>query len=59
MERRAELYASLGDNASELGTLARAADVWEAKLDNPDAAGEVLEKILAREPGSVTARDTK
>ncbi len=55
LERRAELYASLGDNASELGTLARAADVWEAKLDNPDAAGEVLEKILAREPGSVAA----
>ncbi|MEP6864250.1 MAG: tetratricopeptide repeat protein, partial [Deltaproteobacteria bacterium] len=27
----------------------------EAKLDNPDAAGEILEKILAREPGSVAA----
>jgi tetratricopeptide (TPR) repeat protein len=29
--------------------------VWEGKLDNPDAAGEILEKILAREPGSVAA----
>ena len=27
----------------------------KAKLDNPDAAGEILEKILAREPGSVAA----
>ncbi len=55
LERRAELYASLGDGPQELATLARAADVWESKLDNPDAAGEVLEKILAREPGSVAA----
>ena len=55
LERRAELHATLGDPTSELGALARAADVWEAKLDNPDAAGEVLEKILAREPGSVAA----
>ncbi|MBA3451983.1 MAG: tetratricopeptide repeat protein, partial [Deltaproteobacteria bacterium] len=36
-------------------TLARAADVWEGKLDNPDAAGDILEKILKREPGSVAA----
>ena len=35
--------------------LARAADVWESQLDNPDAAGEILEKILKREPGSVAA----
>jgi tetratricopeptide (TPR) repeat protein len=55
LERRAELYGSIGDHAAELGTLARAADVWEGKLDNPDAAGEVLEKILAREPTSVAA----
>jgi tetratricopeptide (TPR) repeat protein len=55
LERRAELHATLGDSTSELATLARAADVWEAKLDNPEAAGEVLEKILAREPGSVAA----
>src|SRR6185503_15733909 len=55
LERRAELHATLGDSTSELATLARAADVWEAKLDNPEAAGEILEKILAREPGSVAA----
>ena len=55
LERRAELYGTLGDGNAELATLARAADVWEAKLDNPDAAGEVLEKILKRDPSSVAA----
>ncbi|MBA3540616.1 MAG: tetratricopeptide repeat protein, partial [Deltaproteobacteria bacterium] len=55
LERSAELSATLGESAAEIATLARAADVWEGKLDNPDAAGEILEKILAREPGSVAA----
>ncbi|MEO8704973.1 MAG: tetratricopeptide repeat protein, partial [Kofleriaceae bacterium] len=55
LERLAELQGTLGDHSAEIATLARAADVWEAKLDNPDAAGEILEKILLREPGSVAA----
>ncbi|MBA2540341.1 MAG: tetratricopeptide repeat protein, partial [Deltaproteobacteria bacterium] len=55
LEKLAELYAKQGDAKAELGALARAADVWESKLDNPDAAGEILEKILQREPGSVAA----
>ena len=55
LEKRAELHVALGDINAELQTLARAADVWESKLDNPDAAGEILEKILEREPGSVAA----
>ena len=55
LEKRAELYAAQGDNAGEIATLARAADVWEGQLDNPDAAGDILEKILAREPTSVAA----
>jgi tetratricopeptide (TPR) repeat protein len=55
LERFAELQATLGDHAAEILALARAADVWEGKLDNPDAAGEILEKILQREPGSVAA----
>jgi tetratricopeptide (TPR) repeat protein len=55
LERLAELQATLGDGNAEIAALARAADVWEAELDNPDAAGEILEKILAREPGSVAA----
>ncbi len=55
LERLAEVYAVKDDSHAEIAALARAADVWEAKLDNPDAAGEILEKILQREPGSVAA----
>ncbi len=55
LERHAELHAAAGDAKAELAALARAADVWESKLDNPDAAGEILEKILKREPESVAA----
>src|SRR6185295_5027175 len=55
LERLAELDATLGDGTAEIAALARAADVWESQLDNPEAAGEILEKILAREPGSVAA----
>jgi tetratricopeptide (TPR) repeat protein len=55
LDRLADVHATLGDAKAEIEALARAADVWEGKLDNPDAAGEILEKILAREPGSVAA----
>ena len=55
LERRAELHGTLGDSDAEIQALARAADIWEGPLDNPDAAGEILEKILRREPGSVAA----
>ncbi len=55
LDRLADVHATIGDGKAEIEALARAADVWEAKLDNPDAAGEILEKILAREPGSVAA----
>ncbi|MBV8759380.1 MAG: tetratricopeptide repeat protein [Deltaproteobacteria bacterium] len=55
LEKRAELHAVQGDGPAEIQALARAADVWEGQLDNPDAAGEILEKILQREPGSVAA----
>lgn len=54
-ERRAELTASAGDARQEIHWLAQAADVWEGPLDNPDAAGEILEKILARDPSFVPA----
>ena len=55
LERLAELEGTLGNGSAELAVLARAADIWEGKLDSPDAAGEILEKILAREPGSIAA----
>jgi len=55
LERFAELQATLGDPHAEIATLARAADVWESKLDNPDAAGEILEKVLKRDADSGAA----
>jgi tetratricopeptide (TPR) repeat protein len=55
VERIAPLEAALTDHQAELAALARAADIWESRLDNPEAAGEILEKILQREPGSVAA----
>ncbi|HLL20624.1 MAG TPA: tetratricopeptide repeat protein, partial [Kofleriaceae bacterium] len=55
LERSADLHAATGDTTAEIAALARAADVWESKLDNPEAAGEILEKILRRQPDSVAA----
>ena len=52
---RAEAQGARGDQAGEVATLARAADIWETRLDNADAAGELLEKILARQPAFVPA----
>ncbi len=54
-QRRSETHAKAGDAQGEIAFLARAADVWEGKLENPDAAAEILEKILERQPGYVPA----
>ncbi|MEM9489880.1 MAG: hypothetical protein AAGC55_12095, partial [Myxococcota bacterium] len=55
LERLAELHGVAGEGRAEIAVLARAADVWEGKLDNPDAAAEILEKILLADPGYVPA----
>ncbi len=61
LERAAGVYARQaagGDGAArrkEIDCLARAADIWEGPLTNPDAAAEILEKILARQPNYVPA----
>jgi golgin subfamily B member 1 len=52
---QAERAAAAGNVAQELQLLARVADAWEGPLNNPDAAGEVLEKILHRDPDAVAA----
>src|SRR5262249_53872858 len=44
--RRAEVQGTRGEREAEVATLARAADVWEGRLGNADAAAEILEKIL-------------
>ena len=45
----------VGDTAGELASLVQAADVWEEKLQSPESATELLEKILARDPANVRA----
>lgn len=55
LERRADIHGTLGETRAEIDCLARAADVWDGPLENPDASGEILEKILAREPSYVPA----
>lgn len=54
LERRAEMHGAIGDG-QEVAALARAADIWEENLQDPDAAGDILEKILARDPDYVPA----
>ncbi len=46
---------ALGEVDAELRLLVRAADVWEEKLESPESAAEVLERILARDKGNVRA----
>ncbi|MEZ4367388.1 MAG: tetratricopeptide repeat protein [Kofleriaceae bacterium] len=55
LSRRAEVEAAAGDHDAELRALMRTADVWEGPLDDPAAAGEVLEKVLTRDPRAVAA----
>jgi tetratricopeptide (TPR) repeat protein len=54
-ERHADVRGTLGDAEGEIALLARAADTWEGPLGNADAAGEILEKILKRDPRYVPA----
>ena len=54
-QNRAEMCAVLDDVPNELRWLAQAAEIWESKLENPDEAAEILEKILVRDPNSVAA----
>ncbi len=53
--RRAEAEKQRGEADEELRALIKAADVWEGPLENPEAAGEVLEVILERKPEFVPA----
>lgn len=55
LQRVADVVGTLGDTAREVEYLARAADVWDGPLENAEAAGEILEKILQREPNYVPA----
>ena len=56
--RWADLAAAQGDAEDEVGHLVRAADIWERRLGSADAATEILERILARNPRFVPALTT-
>jgi tetratricopeptide (TPR) repeat protein len=55
IEREADVLSALGDDGAERAALTRAADVWESQIGDLDAAGDVLENILKRDPESVPA----
>jgi tetratricopeptide (TPR) repeat protein len=53
--RNAAAGAGAPAKRKEIDCLARAADIWEGPLGNPDEAADILEKILARQPDYVPA----
>lgn len=55
LQRSAVLQAGQGDRAGQIQSLCREADIFELKLDEPDAATRILEEILLQDPGSVAA----
>lgn len=55
LDKRIERCAQRGDAAGEVELLVRAAGVWEEKLNSGDAAAELCEKALARDPRCVPA----
>jgi tetratricopeptide (TPR) repeat protein len=56
--KRADLAKAAGDKEGEVASLVRAADVWERRLENAEAATEILERILAANPRYVPALTT-
>jgi tetratricopeptide (TPR) repeat protein len=55
LKRHAEVLAGRGDSAGEVEQLVTAARIWNDRIENPEAAGEVLEEILERDEENVTA----
>lgn len=55
LQRRANFQAVSGDLAGQVQTLTRAADVWADELGQLDAASEILEAIVSRDPGCTPA----
>jgi tetratricopeptide (TPR) repeat protein len=55
LRKHAGACAAEGDVTGEVEQLAAAARVWNDELENPEAAGEVLEEILKRDEGNITA----
>lgn len=55
LKRRAEQHGALGERPEEVRQLVRVARLWEERLESPEAASEILEEILQKEPDNITA----
>jgi tetratricopeptide (TPR) repeat protein len=56
--RHADAAAKARRGDEEVALLIRAAEIWERKLESPDAATELLERVLSRDPNNVRAMIT-
>src|SRR6185436_17289678 len=55
LTRHAEAASRARRTDEEIALLCRAAEIWERKLESPDAATELLERVLGRDPNNVRA----
>jgi tetratricopeptide (TPR) repeat protein len=55
LELRVENASEAGDSAAELRLLVRMGDLWEQKLSDEQAAIDIYEKVLARDPDHTLA----
>ncbi len=55
LEKQAKWYKKQGSTADEIACLAKAVDVWEGPLDDPEAARSLLETLLQRDAAYVPA----
>jgi tetratricopeptide (TPR) repeat protein len=55
LSQQATRRGEAGDRDGEVRLLVRAADLWEQKLESPESATEILERILERDPDNVRA----
>ena len=54
-QQHADLHSNLGESEKEVAYLVKASHIWESKLESPEKAIEMLERILEQEPGNVAA----
>jgi tetratricopeptide (TPR) repeat protein len=55
LDRRADIAATEGDSDEELRLLVRIGDIWEQNLHDQQAAIEIYERVLARDPNHTRA----
>ncbi len=55
LKKKGEHFGAIGESGREVETLVQIARLWEERLESPEAASEILEEILAKDPNNVTA----